>query len=73
MTSALKHFLLWKTFSGSNTNRVEVCEPPSKAEQFRDGHRGGNTEVPLPHEIQSDLHSGSCSLPGAQQNLGPLE
>lgn len=51
MISALKHFSLWKTTSGNNTDRVEVCEPPLKAGQFRDGH----TEVSLPHVIQSDL------------------
>lgn len=53
--AALKHFLLRKTFSENNTDRVEVCETPLKAQQFRDGHRGGNIEVFLPHLIHSDL------------------
>lgn len=74
MISTLKHFSLWKTLSGNNTDRIEVCEPPLKAEQFRDGYRGSNIEVALPQVIQTcSAVSGSCSLPGAQQNLGPLE
>lgn len=69
-----QQFSLGNTFPGNDIGRVEVCEPPLQAEQFRAGHRGGITEVSFSHaRLALQGVSGSCRSPGAQENRGPLE